>query len=84
MPKSLAAYADPVLALEYRNRQRYNNYYGHLPVDRKVTRRKWTEEEDEMVRRHDMKDRKLAKLLNRTASAIQQRRNELKKKETTK
>lgn len=83
MPKSISAYADPALALEYRNRQRYNNYYGHLPIDRKVTRRKWTEEEDEMVRKHEIKDRKLAKKLNRTISAIQQRRNELKKLETT-
>ena len=83
MPKSISAYADPALALEYRNRQRYNNYYGHLPTNRKVTRRKWTAEEDEMVKSHEIEDRKLAKILHRTTPAIQQRRNELKKQETT-
>lgn len=83
MPKSLAAYADPMLALEYRNSQRYKNYYGHLPASRKVTRRRWTEEEDEMVKDHDIEDRDLADILDRTIPAIQQRRNELKKQEKT-
>ena len=80
MPKSLAFYADPVLAQQYRNYQRFQNYYGDN-INRKVTRKRWSAKEDKMVLAHEIKDRELAKLLNRTVPAIQQRRNELRKRE---
>ena len=79
MPKSLKAYADPWKALAYRNEQRSKNYYGNTAKPRKRTHKSWSEEEDEMVKAHDIPDRELSTLINRTISAIQQRRNELKK-----
>ena len=78
LPKRLKQYAHPKLADQYRKRQRYRNYYGHLPDNRKVTRRRWTAEEDKQVIAHTVSDRELAEILNRTIPAIQQRRNALK------
>ena len=79
MPKSISAFADPALALEYRNRQRYFNYYGEGRDKRKRARKPWLPIEDRLVQEHKMSDRELADLIKRTVSAIQQRRNELKK-----
>ena len=78
MPKRLKNFAHPKLADQYRKRQRHRNYYGHLPENRKVTRKRWTAEEDEQVIAHAISDRELAELLNRTIPANQQRRNALK------
>lgn len=79
LPKSIEKFSDPYLALEYRNRQRYNNYYGNGQDKRARARRKWLPVEDRYVLMHKMPDRELAKILKRTVPAIQQRRNELKK-----
>ena len=81
MPKTLAAYADSSLALEYRNQQRYFNYYGEGRDKRKRARKPWLPIEDKLVLEHEMPDRQLANALKRTVPAIQQRRNELKKQQ---
>lgn len=78
MPKRLKNFAHPKVADEYRKRHRKKNYYGDLPENRKVTRKKWTEAEDTLVTAHIISDRDLATILQRTIPAIQQRRNALK------
>lgn len=78
LPKSISAYADPYKALEYRNSQRYRNYYEHGNRNQKRARKNWLPIEDKLVINHEMPDRELAVLLKRTVPAIQLRRHKLK------
>ena len=79
LPKSLKAYADKNLALEYRNRQRRINYYGEGRDQRERSRSPWLPYEDELILQHEYSDRELSNLLKRTIPAIQHRRHRLKK-----
>lgn len=76
-----------VVAIENRREQLRGlrvraNDIAQTPSARKCglyPKRPWTLEEDEMVERHEIPDRELSSLIQRSVTAIQKRRHELRK-----
>lgn len=77
MPKSLKLYRNVDKATKYRNSQRRSNYAkGRIYADSR--KKRYSDEELEMVLNHSIVDIELAKMIGRSVQSIQIKRSRLK------
>lgn len=77
MPNSLKHYNNEADCRRYRNHQRKQNYQQTQNYDKRPWNDPW---EDELILKHDITDRELSEIIQRSVEAIQIRRCRLKAK----
>lgn len=63
----------------YETKRKQSQRYRERTGSGKYPRKTWSEQDDRLVLAHKMSDRKLAKIMQRSANAIQKRRSRLRK-----